>query len=166
MTISLRSDASRAVVMLDGVDRVAFNEDGSLELLTPAANPTGNKVMTVSQMPFTKEYVSGVISRTAGALTLLPHGFGSTPKSVQLYLLCVVADLGWDVGDEVDLATVDYSSGASEMRNATFSKSAAGIKVKVTANANGFVIVHASTGGAVSVIPSNTNWELRLRAWA
>lgn len=166
MSIGFRNESNRSIVMLDGVDRVAFNEDGSIELLTPAANPTGNKVMTVSQMPFTKEYVSGVIPRTAGALTPLSHGFGSPPKSVQLYLLCVVADAGWVVGDEVDIATADYSASTSEMRNAAFSKSAAEIKVKVTANANGFVITHASTGGAVSIPPANTNWELRLRAWA
>lgn len=47
MTIGFRNDSSRSIVMLDGVDRVAFNEDGSMELLTPpSAAPDANDIPT------------------------------------------------------------------------------------------------------------------------
>ena len=47
MSISFDAKATRTVVKLDGVDRVAFNEDGSMELLTPpSAAPDANDVPT------------------------------------------------------------------------------------------------------------------------
>lgn len=49
MTCSIRSEATRAVIALDGVDRAAFNEDGSMELLTPPSVPTGKMVTTINQ---------------------------------------------------------------------------------------------------------------------
>ena len=67
MTYSVRSEASRAVISLDGVDRVAFNEDGSMELLTPAANPTGNKVPVASQLPTVGQTIQDVTGSRAKA---------------------------------------------------------------------------------------------------
>lgn len=75
MTISLRADASRAVVVLDGVDRVAFNEDGSMELLTPLAATDANDVPT-----FGTSLTSGTaINTTSGTF----HDFAGIPSWVK-----------------------------------------------------------------------------------
>lgn len=49
MSTGIRSEATRSVVVVNGVDRLAVNDDGSMELLTPAANPTGNDIPTAGQ---------------------------------------------------------------------------------------------------------------------
>lgn len=51
MPTSIRSEANRSVIVINGADKLAINEDGSMELLAPAANPTGNDVPTAGQLP-------------------------------------------------------------------------------------------------------------------
>lgn len=157
MTIGFRSDSSRSIVMLDGVDRVAFNEDGSLELLTPAANPTGNKVMTVSQMPFSKVYNSPEQAITLGTVTSLTHNLGSRPKIVTLSAICKTAELGYAVGDEIDvgLAANNNSGGASIGSNST--------TLRMIAGASG-IYCHNASGAVAFITPAN--WRLVVRAWA
>lgn len=162
MSIALRADASRAVVVLDGVDRVAFNEDGSMELLTPAANPTGNKVMTVSQMPFTKAYVSPEqVITSAGTLTL-PHQLPAEPALVQAQLICKVASNGYSAGDKVfigiDVQESAVSRGLSVVPDAT------NLNVKYGSNGTVFVVINKATGTAEVCV--NANWCLIVRAWA
>lgn len=51
MSITIEAQATRTLIQQDGVSRVAINDDGSMEILTPTSNPTGNMVPTVSQIP-------------------------------------------------------------------------------------------------------------------
>ena len=162
MSISFRPEASRSVVVLDGVDRVAFNEDGSLELLTPAANPTGNKVMTVSQMPFSKSYVSPEqVITSAGSLTL-PHSLPAPPALLQAQLICKVASNGFAIGDKVFVGIDTQESALS--RGLSVVPDTTNLNVRYGSNGNVFVVINKSTGTAEVCV--NANWRLIVRAWA
>lgn len=50
MTTSIRSEATKSVVVVNGLDVLAINQDGTVEVLTPAAAPTGNQVITADQV--------------------------------------------------------------------------------------------------------------------
>lgn len=162
MSIGFRNESSRSIVMLDGVDRVAFNEDGSLELLTPAANPTGNKVMTVSQMPFTKAYVSPEQVITSAGYLTLPHSLPAPPVLLQAQLICKVASNGFAVGDK---AFVDIGIQESALsRGLSVTPYTTTLGVKYGSNGNVFVVINKSTGTAEVCV--NDNWRLIVRAWA
>lgn len=164
MTIGFRSETARSIVMLDGVDRIAFNEDGSMELLTPSAAPTGNKVMTVGQMPFSKEYVSAEqVITSAGQLTL-PHGLGSVPKVATVELVCVVAEQGYSIGDVVQLHSGEQSSATQDASGMSLRKSATTITVRFGSAGTALLITNATTGAGVGAV--NANWRLVVRAWA
>lgn len=162
MTYSVRSEATRAVVSLDGVDRVAFNEDGSLELLTPAANPSGNKVPTAGQLPFTNGYISPqqTIS-SAGALSLM-HSLGVSPAIIQLRMICVSADIGYSIGDEVvcQMCAGDQAANTGVSVVPTNTK----IEIRFGATANPMLLNHKATGA--TVFATSANWRLIVRAWA
>ena len=67
MTTAIRSEANRSVVVVNGADKLAINEDGSMELLTPAANPSGNKVPVASQLPTIGQTIQDVTGSRAKA---------------------------------------------------------------------------------------------------
>ena len=165
MTYSVRSEATRAVIALDGVDRVAFNEDGSMELLTPAANPTGNKVLTASQMPFTKSYESPEQTISNAGLVTVTHGFGVLPKLLTFYAVCKVAEHGYSIGDVIKLGHTDYfATSAGAAIGFTPSLTTTTIDIRYANNANPIIELNKTTG--VASLLTNTSWRLIVRAWA
>lgn len=116
MTLSLRSDASRAVVVLDGVDRVAFNEDGSMELLTPAANPTGNDVPTAGQLPDVT-LVRGTAQNATSGTAIDFTGIPAWAKRVTVLLNGVstsgTSNLLLQLGTSGGITSSGYSSSAT-----------------------------------------------------
>lgn len=164
MAWGFKSEGNRTVISQDGVARVAINEDGSMELLTPAANPTGNKVPTVGQLPFTKEYVSPEQVITVGGAITLAHGLGAKPKLMSGSYICKAAEAGWSVGDEFnDSITYAYTdAGATITTTGGFDASNLYI---VFQNASGSLRVrHKTTGAIVNITPAN--WRFIARAWA
>ena len=161
MTYSIRSEATRAVIALDGVDRVAFNEDGSMELLTPVANPTGNKVPTAGQLPFTKEYNSSAQAMANSALFTLAHGLGVEPKDIQLIAQCKTADGGYSVGQRIRLSVGTGISGIPGITPAVWADST---NIYVRCFNNGFSYMNATGSNGVTL--THANWDLYVRAWA
>lgn len=160
MTTAIRSEATRSVVVLNGVDKLAINEDGSMELLTPAANPTGNDVPTAGQLPFVKEYNSPAQAMANSALFTLPHGLGYEPKNIQLVAQCKTADGGYSVGNRIRLSP---GTGISSITGATPAVWADATNIYVRCYANNFAYVHASNSTGTTL--AHTSWNLYVRAW-
>lgn len=75
MSITIEAQATRTLIQQDGVSRVAINDDGSMEILTPPSNPTGNMVPTVSQLPTVGQTIQDVTGSRAKA-TLYTNNTG------------------------------------------------------------------------------------------
>lgn len=162
MTWGFKSEGSRTVISQDGVARVAFNADGSMELLTPAANPTGNKIPTAGQLGFGKMYESPEQTITAGALITLAHGLGAKPKLLSLELVCKTAENGYSVGDCVNIPA--HAGGYSTSNyGCTARLDATNIGLRLGSQVTTFLMLNSS-GNAVGA--TNANWRLIVRAWA
>ena len=161
MTTSVRSEATRSIVVVNGVDRMSINDDGSMELLTPAANPSGNKIPTAGQLPFTKEYNSPAQAMANSALFTLPHGLGVEPKDVQLIAQCKSADGGFSIGDRIRLSPGAGISGVAGICPAVLADAT---NIYVRCFNNNFAYMNAA--GTSGTALTHTSWDLYVRAWA
>lgn len=162
MTTTIRSEATRSVVVINGVDRAAFNEDGSMELLTPAANPTGNDVPTAGQLPFTKEYVSTQQTISAGGLLTLPHNLAAFPKMVSAYLICTIAEHGYSVGDIIGFFFPAAATASND--NGVIILDATNISIRFGSASNPIMSTHKTSGAQVRLTQSS--WKIIVRAYA
>lgn len=163
MTYTVRTEVSRTVIAQDGVDRFAFNDDGSFELLTPTANPTGNKVPTAGQLLFTKEYVSPQQTITSGGTLTLTHGLGAVPKLIRAELVCVTNDGSHLAGEIVELGDGYIPASSLSSIGHEVKKSSTEIKV-IFGNATTVYLAKTAAGASESL--TNANWRLIVRAWA
>lgn len=149
MTVTISGDT--------GIDTVGSNTvgngqliDGSVQLAKLGFTP-----------PFTKEYVSPEQTITSAGLLTLPHGLGVAPKLWMRYLVCKTAELGYSVGDIVDVThTQDTTSawGLSIVPDAT------NLVGRYGAFTGVFYVLHKTTGNPTTI--ANANWRLVIRAWA
>ena len=161
MTWGLKSEGTRTVITQSGVARVAFNEDGSMELLTPAANPTGNDVPTAGQLPFTKAFESAEQVVTSGGLLTVAHDLGVAPKLWNAIIVCKTADQGYAVGDVLEMPTT--SAGTSY--GAAIVPGVSDFTVRYGNNASSPLFgLNKGTGAVTNLTPAN--WRLIVRAWA
>lgn len=110
--------------------------------------------------PFSNEFVSSQQVPPNASLLTVAHGLGTTPKLVTAELVCIVADLGWAIGDVVALAS----------SNGTPSGSVAGTSIAFNAT-NVFIsqfggrlrvmLKNASTDNFIT----NASWRVVFRAY-
>jgi hypothetical protein len=103
---------------------------------------------------------------SSGALALnttftFAHGLGSIPKQYEVYIVCTSTDLGYAVGDELDVSsTPNYTrSGVGEYVHATYAD-ATNVGL-IVGNSAGFYAVNKSTRGEGTVTVSK--WKVRVR---
>ncbi len=110
---------------------------------------------------FSEEFESADLALVNGGSHTLAHGLGTIPKQVEIYLKCVVADLGYSVGDIItpygSLNASLSSQGAVAVADAT------DIFIRMASPSIG--ITRKDTG-AVATISTVSNWRIIVRAWA
>lgn len=94
-----------------------------------------------------------------GALTTWNHGLGVIPKMVTVSIVCITAEHGYEIGEEVPILTAEYFS--TNFQTVSFDATA----VRFVAGA-GFAVpvVRKTDFGFSWVTPAN--WKLRIRAGA
>lgn len=99
----------------------------------------------------------------AGGLTLA-HGLGAKPTLVTASLVCVIAELGYAVGDEVVINPALNDDG-SNRRGISLVPDATAINVRYGSGASGvgLTIIRADTGDRAPI--TSANWRLVVRAW-
>lgn len=124
--------------------------------------------MTVAQAKALLGIRSGYTSANqtitaAGALTLA-HGLGAKPTLVSASLVCVIAELGYAVGDEVMINSALNDDG-SNRRGLSLVPDATTISVRYGSGASSVVltIIRADTGDRAPI--TSANWRLVVRAW-
>jgi len=113
--------------------------------------------------PFQEAFVSAEQTITTGAEVNLAHGLTSTPNLMDMFLINKIAELGYDVGDKVDLDMVDLSGGDPQT---TFWVDDTNVNMKF-GNGAKFRIIDKSGGGqdGKSTSITNANWKIIIHAW-
>lgn len=132
-------------------------------LKTGAQTMAGPLTVTngVTGIPFSKEFTSAELNIGASGTFSIAHGLGVTPKFWQRYLICKTAELGYSVGNVVDVVGFPdfaYSLGVAIVPDAT------NLFFQYGSQAGVFFVLNKSTGAVAAITPAN--WRLIVKAWA
>lgn len=112
--------------------------------------------------PFTKDYVSPEQVYTNGGVIDLTHNLGAPYKLCVVTLVCVITQLGYAVGTELELGSrQDHSTAAYGFNIRKLGST--GIRVVIGASG---LYEHGTDGTGSAVVLTAANWRLVVRAWA
>lgn len=94
---------------------------------------------------------------TAGLLTIA-HGLGVVPKSIQVFLVCQVAEFGYSVGDIVQMNV----SGSGNNRGYTAVVNSTNIIIKFSNQTNVFRLLSLLNGAGFATPTTSFRWKLRI----
>lgn len=109
----------------------------------------------------TTAYESAEQTITAGGLLTLAHGLGAKPTRIRIYFVCKTAELGYSVGDEIELGDRQNSGGASGY-GTVYKADATSIYVRMGSAIVG-LLLNWSTGVQAQI--TNANWKIIVKAW-
>lgn len=145
MTTSIRSEAARSVIVVNGVDVLRIYPDGTLE------SPQ-------NKLPFSVEFQSAQLTFVASTRILVNHTLGAKPKFVVVEATCIAVDGTFAVGDCM-VATPYTWSDAGPYRGFALDISATQIGIRVAPQ-----ILFYTTTNANNTIDL-TKWRFVVRAW-
>lgn len=124
---------------------------GEVKLANMAANSVDN-----SKQVF---FESAQIALPVSAVVSAAHGFGQKPKRMQLVLVCVTAEAGYAIGDEIDITsgafTTSGAQGTSNSSDAT--------NIYLAAGGITYAAFNRSTTSYVGLTAAN--WRIVMRGW-
>lgn len=120
-------------------------------------------VAFLSDLVFTKEYVSSPQAFTRGGLITVPHGLGVNPKIITGTLICQTTENGWVAGDRQHIALVPDNDDAGVVVG--FGCRADTINVYARCGVTGPYGVNINTG-ATAGTTADANWRLEVRVYA
>lgn len=113
---------------------------------------------------FTKKYVSGQQTLVSAGLVTLAHGLGAKPTGVNVSIVCITAEAGYSVGDEIFVPETMDDTGAAGTRGISIVPDATNLNIRQASNASGaWALVHKTTGAGAGLTPAN--WRFIVRAW-
>lgn len=115
-----------------------------------------------SDVVFTKSYESAQLTPSSAATFTLAHGMGVKPKVIHIFCVCIGANNGYAVGDEV-LCSVVGGSTTNDRAN-SFVSDATNINIRMANIASPFVAGNKNTGELMGL--TSTNWRVIIRAYA
>lgn len=147
--------ASSCTVSADIADSAAISAGTANKLV----DAEGLKAVTDS---LKSSYTSSPISITSGGSFTLTHGLGGKPRTVSTFAKCISDDLGYSVGDEVEIP-----NGGSQVSGTAFGVqlivSSTTIFGKFSAAAGPIHALNKSTGGGPTSLTAG-KWEFYVRA--
>jgi hypothetical protein len=110
-------------------------------------------------LPLTQPYFeSSELTMTNNALTTANHGLGFVPKRVECFIRCKTAELNWSVGDEINIANSECTTGSGLRFDCVYADATVvGISFASTT-------IPDKTSPAARNAPTNANWKFVLRA--
>lgn len=159
-----------AEIATDGVgaDEIATGAVGTAELATGAVTSADIAdgdiayidLRTDARAAFIRTFISAEQTIASGGLQTLTHGLPTKPTLFQYTLVCKIAQNGWAVNDEVEVALGHYDG---TRFNAVWAD-ATNIFVRYSDAASPFVIGNKATGVIAQL--TNANWRLKVRAYS
>ncbi|WP_374382926.1 hypothetical protein [Dongia sp.] len=104
-------------------------------------------------------YTTAEVSIAIGTASVDAHGLGGLPDRIKTIIRCKTADLGYGVGDEVEVAYAFYNG--YESNNVQISANATNLRA--SQGATRWWIAHATTGAVTLITPAS--WKLVVKAW-
>ncbi len=101
-------------------------------------------------------FLEETFSITSGMTVTTQHALPRKPRMVWLALRCLVAELGYAIGDDVDFPAFTYTAGSTA---ASVSYNDTVVKVRLVALP---VIVNFTTGATTAITAAN--WSLVIRS--
>lgn len=119
----------------------------------------------VPQVPvvFQKSYQSGNQTITAAGALTLAHGLGVKPGAIVARLVCQTAELGYTVGDSVEIECGPQNGGSAQ--GVVVVADVTNLNVRFGSNANTFMLLNKGTGAGPTGI-TNANWRITFEAYA
>ena len=118
----------------------------------------------VSLLPFTKSFTSSDQTITAAGALTLAHSMAAVPALIQCLLVAQNSVLGYTAGDIMVINPAVNSAGTNTNNGLSIVPDATNVNIRFGSNANTFDILRKDTGASAGV--TNTDWKLRVRAWA
>lgn len=151
-----------------GNDEMRNNAVGTAEIIDGAVTTakiaddaiTTAKIATAARPQFTRVFTSSqqTISNAGGAT--LAHGLTVAPAMIEVFLVCITAELGYSIGETIVWGTFWQS----QERGLAVSFDSTNINYRYVAQATPFSYVHKTTGASAAL--TNANWRVVIRAWA
>jgi hypothetical protein len=114
------------------------------------------------QIVLTDDYDSGPQTITGGGLLTLDHGLGVEPRAFDFYLVCLVAEDGYSIGDRIDAKLNSSTPSTSVFNSYSFTDSQ--ILFRFSNASSSFVTGNKSSGAQTGL--TNSRWNLVVRAYA
>jgi hypothetical protein len=97
----------------------------------------------------------------AGAVLTFTHGLGAKPTRWLVTLVCTTANVGYAVGDELELPAMDITSGGYVSNGTTFVNATT---IKIAKSSIADWTVTTGTGGGAGAAITNASWRIVARA--
>lgn len=153
MTTSIYSVSdTQSQILVDGTAAVTIDKVGGISSGVKAAAISGLSVTQANQTPLP----------AAGTVLSFTHGLESVPFSVEIELICLVAEFGYSIGDVVSGAMT--GSSASYYTNFVIRRTATVVEAKCGGAAAPFAIVNYTTGGFSNPTSVSWAWRFKVRA--
>lgn len=124
------------------------------------SKPTTVAGYGITNVVFDQEFVSAQQIITNNGLLTIAHGLGVVPKFLYVQAICITADIGYGVGDVMQVGPF-MASASNEMRGLSVVMDATNIITRIGASLSGF---HRTT--ATQAAPTSANWKLIFKAYA
>jgi len=111
---------------------------------------------------FTEGFISALQTITAGGALTIAHGLAARPTHIRAELECTVADVGYAVGDPLDL-TIAQGVKNQVSRGVSIVPDGTNLKIRFGANLPVFTINRKDTGADANT--TFGRWKIRFLAW-
>lgn len=99
----------------------------------------------------------------AGSQISIAHGFGTTPRAVEIRLKCTTAEHNFSIGDEIPLpGSPGMYAGGFNTNTAVVWLNATNIAVS---RSGSFIVADKGAGAGAAVTLTDGSWRLMFRAW-
>lgn len=113
--------------------------------------------------PLTKFTSSALAVPSNGTSATIAHGLGAAPFMIQAFMECTTADIGYSIGDQVQVGPVVNRNGGAPVGLQLIVDAANTTDVRYLVGQSGIELPNKSTGSTAGITAAS--WRIRIKAW-